>query len=69
LHASLTDGQLRALQLLARRLEGEDPGWINLADAGVLESLSLAKHERRGWVITGAGEQALKSIAEGVNPT
>ena len=61
MHPSLTGGQLRALQLLARRLQREEPGWINLADALVLESVGLAKHEGRGWVISPAGEQALRS--------
>jgi hypothetical protein len=60
---SLTDGQLHALQLLANRLEAEDLTWINLADARALESLNLATHRGRGWVITEAGRQALKSLS------
>jgi len=61
---SLTDGQFHSLQLLANRLEAEDLKWVNLADAQVLESLNLATHRGRGWVITEAGRQALKSIPE-----
>jgi hypothetical protein len=61
-HASLTGAQLSALKLLARRLEAEDLEWINLADARALESIKFAAHSGRGWVITDAGRQALRSI-------
>ncbi len=64
MQASLTPGQLAALQLLARRLDVEASEWINLADARALQALHLATHSGRGWVISEAGRQALRSLAD-----
>lgn len=56
---ALPPGQLAALENLARKAEGEDVDWINIADARALTASGLAVRDRQGWRITPAGTELL----------
>jgi len=70
---SLTDGQLRALQNLAEKREGNVTAFLNIADAQHLTLLGLASRSRQGWDITTAGAAYLAgqggSTTEGASVT
>lgn len=55
----LTEGQVAALQNLARKQAGEAVDWINIADARRLTEFGLAERNREGWTITAAGRAAV----------
>ena len=57
---ALSDGQLSALRDLQTKKGGTEVDWINIADARVLTELGLAERNREGWIITVAGEAALR---------
>lgn len=58
----LTGGQLHALQNLARKRDGQEVPFVNIADARVLTDLGLAERSREGWDITGAGSALLARL-------
>ena len=60
--SDLTDGQLNALHNLARKRDGQDVGFINIADARALTELGLAERSREGWDITAAGSALLARL-------
>ncbi|MDB5480636.1 MAG: hypothetical protein JWO83_1689 [Caulobacteraceae bacterium] len=51
----LTEGQLNALNELARKKSGEAIGFLTIADARTLTDLGLARRAHSGWEITPAG--------------
>lgn len=58
----LTSGQLHSLHSLARKRDGQDVGFINIADARALTELGLAERSREGWDITPAGSALLARL-------
>jgi hypothetical protein len=60
---NLTEGQLAALQNLARKGAGQPVGFVNIADARVLTELGLATRSREGWDITSLGSSLLAKRA------
>jgi len=58
---SLSEGQLTALDNLARKQAGEDVNWISISDARALTDLGLAERTREGWIITAAGLELIKT--------
>jgi hypothetical protein len=58
----LTDGQLRALRLLAQKLGGAATPFLNIADAQFLTEAGLARRSRQGWDITPAGSAYLAGL-------
>lgn len=60
---NLTEGEYAALRNLARKKAGNAVDWISIADARALTAQGLAIRDREGWVITAAGEAALRTQA------
>ena len=60
----LTDVQLIALRNLARKKDGKDVDYINIAVARGLTDLGLAARGQEGWVITEAGAEALRAAGD-----
>jgi hypothetical protein len=58
----LTSSQLHSLHNLARKRDGHDVGFINIADARALTELGLAERSREGWDITAAGSALLARL-------
>ena len=58
---TLPGGQLTALRNLARKADGAEVEWINIADARALTELGLAERDRAGWRITPTGLAELAS--------
>lgn len=56
---TLSNRQRNALANLARKQDGKEVDWINIADARRLAELGWAERTRSGWKITGAGLSAL----------
>jgi hypothetical protein len=65
---ALSDGQIVALQNLARKLAGETVDWINIADARTLTELGLAERHGGGWRITPDGLTAMTAQAVNAEP-
>ena len=59
---TLSDGELAALKNLAGKHDGQEVGWIGIADARALTDLGLAERSREGWTITEAGKLALTEL-------
>jgi hypothetical protein len=57
---NLTEGQLLALENLARKQEGKPVDFIKISDARALTDLGLAERSQEGWSITAQGTEALK---------
>ena len=65
---SLSEGQLTALDNLARKQAGQEVNWISISDARALTDLGLAERTREGWIITAAGLELIKTERpEGAN--
>lgn len=62
---ALSPEQVTALRNLARKKQGHDVDWINIADARGLTELGLAERGRTGWIITAAGEAELLAYERG----
>jgi len=62
----LPEGQLAALQNLARKQAGEAVDWIGIADARALTELGLAERTGNGWRITSAGAAAVVALGQNV---
>jgi hypothetical protein len=60
--AGLTEGQLHALRNLARKRDGQDVPFINIAHARALTELGLAERSREGWDITAEGAAVLAGL-------
>jgi hypothetical protein len=58
---NLTNPQIKALRLFAERQTAGVQAWVNIAHAGALAALGLARHGRNGWAITEAGMAPLAS--------
>jgi hypothetical protein len=58
----LSENLIAALRDLARKRDGKEVPWINIADACRLTDLGLAQRTRSGWSISTAGEAALNSL-------
>lgn len=59
---NLTVPQIRALKVLGERHGQGGQAWVNIAHAGALAALGLARHGRNGWAITDAGLQKLAEL-------
>jgi hypothetical protein len=55
----LSAGHLDALRNLARKRDGQQVGWIAIAEAQGLTDLGLARRNRSGWEITASGQATL----------
>ena len=62
---ALSEGQLTALQNLARKQAGEEVDWISISDARALTELGFAERNREGWNITPAGTAVLMNQKKG----
>ncbi len=58
----LDEGRLRALQNLSKRQQGQDVGFINIADARALTELGFAFRTPQGWQITESGAGVLAQM-------
>lgn len=58
----LSPSQLLALKNLSQKRDGQDVGFINIADARALTDLGLAERSREGWDITAAGAALLARL-------
>lgn len=56
---NLSGGQLNALQNLARKRDGKEVPFLNIADARALTELGHAQRGREGWEITPQGAALL----------
>ena len=55
----LTPGERLALENLAKKAQGEEVGWFNIADARTLVDKGLADRDRQGWRVNAAGSASL----------
>jgi hypothetical protein len=60
----LTAAQIRALKLLGERHKNGGQAWVNIAHAGALAALGLARHGRNGWAIMPEGLQKLAELEQ-----
>jgi hypothetical protein len=58
----LSEGQRHALRNLARKRDGDEVPFINIADARALTELGLAVRTREGWDITPEGGARLAAL-------
>jgi hypothetical protein len=61
--SELSEGQLHALQNLARKRTGDEVPFVNIRDARALTELGLAERSREGWDITPEGSALLARLA------
>jgi len=62
--AELTEGQAQALRNLARKKQGAEVPFVNIADARTLTDLGLAHRTREGWEITPEGAALLSGLQD-----
>lgn len=59
MESPLTEGQLAALQNLARKGAGDVTAFVNISDCQHLTELGFASRSRQGWDITPEGSAYL----------
>jgi hypothetical protein len=60
----LTEGELSALQALARKKTGQEISFVNIADARSLTDRGLARRGHSGWEITPEGSALIGGRSE-----